>query len=157
MDLIPPALVVERWFGREQAVMDELRTRQEAAARELEEFVDEHTGEGALLEGILNDRGKVARGAVQGRLDAIGDEDEAESGEERDALARCLTLLKDESALAKTVRTVQTRLDEQVLDHYAALTEPEIKTLVVEDKWLASIRPPSRTSWSESPSGSPGG
>ena len=140
MDLIPPALVVARWFGREQAVMDELRTRQEAAARELEEFVDEHAGEGALLEGILNDRGKVARGAVQRRLDAIGDEDEAESGEERDALARCLALLEGESALAKTVRMVQASLDEQVLDHYAALTEPEIKTLVVEDKWLASIR-----------------
>ncbi len=27
-----------------------------------------------------------------------------------------------------------------MLDHYAALTEAEIKTLVVEDKWIASIR-----------------
>ena len=93
-----------------------------------------------MLEGILNDRGKVTKGAVQGRLDAIRDEDDPESDEERDALARCLALLEAESALAKTVRTVQARLDEQVLDHYAALTEPEIKTLVIEDKWLASIR-----------------
>ena len=30
--------------------------------------------------------------------------------------------------------------DQKVLDHYAALTETEIKTLVVEDKWFASIR-----------------
>ena len=140
MDLIPPALVVARYFGREQAVMDELRSRHEGAAGDLAAFVDEHTGEGGLLEGILNDRGKVTRGAVQGRLDAVQDEDDPESDEERDALARCLALLEDESALAKTVRTVQARLDEQVLDHYAALTEPEIKTLVVEDKWLASIR-----------------
>ena len=140
MDLIPPVLVVARYFGREQAVMDELRRRHEGAAGELAAFVDEHTGEGGLLESILNDRGKVTRGAVQGRLDAIRDEDDPESGEERDALARCLALLEDESALAKTVRTVQARLDEQVLDHYAALTEPEIKTLVVEDKWLASTR-----------------
>ncbi len=27
-----------------------------------------------------------------------------------------------------------------MLDHYAVLTEAEIKTLVVEDKWIASIR-----------------
>ena len=140
MDLIPPALVVARYFVREQAVMDELRRRQETAARELEEFVGEHTGEGALLEGILNDRGKVTRGTLQGRLDAIEDEDDPESDEERDALARCLALLEAESALAKTVRTVQANLNEQVLDHYAALTEPAIKTLAVEDKWLASIR-----------------
>ena len=140
MDLVPPALVVARYFGREQAVMDELRRRQEGAARELEEFLDEHAGEGALLEGILNDRGKVTRGTVQGRLDAIDDEDDPESEEERDALARCLALLEAESALVKTVRTTQTTLDERVLDRYSALTESEIKTLVVEDKWLASIR-----------------
>ena len=68
------------------------------------------------------------------------DEDDPESYEERDTLARCLTLLKDESALAKTVKAEQAKLAKQVLNHYAALTEPEIKTLVVEDKWLASIR-----------------
>ena len=140
MDLIPPVLVVARYFSRERAVMDELRRRHEGAARELEEFVDEHTGEGGLLEGVLNDRGKVTRGAVQGRISAIQDEDDPESDEERDALARCLDLLEAESALAKTIRTAQSRLDERVLDHYAALTEPEIKTLVVEDKWLAGIR-----------------
>ena len=86
-DLIPPALIVERYFGRERAVVDELRRRQETAARELEEFLDEHTGEGALLEGILNDRGKVAKGIVQRRLDAIrdeGDPADPESDEERD-------------------------------------------------------------------------
>ena len=110
------------------------------AAGELAAFVDEHTGEGALLEGIPNDRGKVTRGALQGRLDDIQDQDDPESDEERDALARCLALLEDESALAKTVRTTQAVLDERVLDHYAALTEPETKTLVVEDKWFASIQ-----------------
>ena len=140
MDLIPPALVVARYFGREQAVMDELRRRHEGAASELATFVDEHTGEGGLLEGIPNDRGKVTRGALQGRLEDIQDQDDPESHEERDALARCLALLEDESALAKTVRTTQAVLDERVLDHYAALTEPEIKTLVIEDKWLASIQ-----------------
>ena len=31
-------------------------------------------------------------------------------------------------------------MDQRVLSHYATLTEAEIKTLVVEDKWFASIR-----------------
>ncbi len=34
----------------------------------------------------------------------------------------------------------QARLDEQVLAHYAKLTEAAIKSLVVEDKWFADIR-----------------
>ena len=139
-DLIPPALIVARYFGREQVVLDELRRRQETAARELEEFLDEHTGEGTLLDGILNDRGKVAKGIVQRRLDAIRDEGDPESDEERDALARCLALFEGESALAKTIRTVQADLDELVLEHYAALTDAEIRSLVVGDKWLASLR-----------------
>ena len=141
MDLIPPALVVARYFSREQAVMDELRRRHEGAAGDAGGVRRRaHRQRGACWKAFLNDRGKVTRGAVQGRLDAIQDEDDPESDEERDALARCLALLEDESALAKTVRTTQAVLDERVLDHYSALTEPEIKTLVVEDKWLASIR-----------------
>ena len=35
MDLIPPALVVARYFGREQAVVDELQRRHEGAAGDL--------------------------------------------------------------------------------------------------------------------------
>ena len=45
-----------------------------------------------------------------------------------------------EAKAAKAVKEAQARLDEQVLARYAALTEAEIKTLVVEDKWFTSIR-----------------
>ena len=38
------------------------------------------------------------------------------------------------------VREAQAALDRKVLDRYATLTEARIKTLVVEDKWLAGIR-----------------
>ena len=41
---------------------------------------------------------------------------------------------------AKAVKEAQARLDEQVLARYGVLTEAEIKTLAVEDKWFASIR-----------------
>ena len=129
-DLIPPALIVARYFGMEQAVVDELRRRQETAARELEEFLDEHTGERALLEGILNDRGKVTRGdrASAGSMPS-GMMTTRKAKRSGSALERCLALVEGESALAKTIRTVQARLDEQVLDHYAALTEAEIRSL----------------------------
>ena len=41
--------------------------------------------------------------------------------------------------LSKAVRDAQAALDQQVLSRYATLAEAEIKTLVVEDKWFASI------------------
>jgi type I restriction enzyme M protein len=38
------------------------------------------------------------------------------------------------------VRTLDTELDRQAHDHYASLTETEVKTLVVDDKWMAQLR-----------------
>ena len=94
--------------------------------------------EEGLLADATNDKGKVTKGGVKDRLKAI--EDEPDSDEERDALTRCLALIEAESAAAKAVKDAQAALDAKVLARYAKLTEAEIKTLVVEDKWLASIR-----------------
>ena len=138
MDLIPPALIVARYFPAEQAAIEALRTKQETALRELEEFVEEHTGEGGLLEDAVNDKGKVTKGSVKNRLKII--QGELESDEERGALTRCLALIETESKASKAVTEAKASLDQKVLARYATLTETRIKTLVVEDKWFASIR-----------------
>ena len=138
MDLVPPALIAAHWFAAGQADVEMLRAWQETAARGLEAFVEEHTGEGGLLEDAANDKGRVTRAAVKERLKAV--RDEPESGEERDALTRCLDLIEAESEAGKSVKEAQDALDEKVLARYATLTESEIKALVVEDKWFAGIR-----------------
>jgi type I restriction enzyme M protein len=138
MDLVPPALVVARYFAKEHAAIETLQAQQEAAAREFEEFVEEHSGEEGLLAEAFNDKGKITKAGVKDRLKAL--EDEAESDGERDALTRCLALIEAESAATKAVKDAQDALDELVLASYTKLTEDEIKTLVVEDKWLASLQ-----------------
>ena len=85
-----------------------------------------------------NDKGKVTKAGVKDRLKTI--QHELESGEERDALMRCLALIEAESSMGKAVKDAQAKLDQRVLVCYALLTEAEIKTLVVEDKWLVTIR-----------------
>ncbi len=138
MDLVPPALIVARYFVVEQAAIEALQARHETAVRELEEFVEEHAGEEGLLEDAANEKGKVAKGGVKDRLKAIGDD--PESDEERGALTRCLKLIDVESAAGKAVKDAQAALDTKVLTRYAKLTEAEIKTLVIEDKWFANLR-----------------
>ena len=138
MDLVPPALIVTRYFVAEHDTIEALRARQEKAARELEEFVEEHTGKDGMLEDATNDRGKITRVSVKARLRSARNEPDAE--EEHTALTHCLALLEAESKASKAVKEAQKALDEQVLAHYATLTETEIKTLVVEDKWLKNIR-----------------
>ena len=144
MDLIPPALVVARCFATEQAQVENLRSTRDAAARELEEFVEEHSSSAISEEGLLadatNDKGSVTKAAVKARLKAIRDEGADESDEERDALLRCLEMIEAESKAASAVNEAQAALDHKVLAHYPVLTEAGITTLAVEDKWFADIR-----------------
>ena len=138
MDLIPPALIVARFFPQKQAAIETLQVAQEAAARELDEFVEEHGGDEGLLEDATNDKGKAVKGRLQERLREI--KSEPGCGEEHNALTRCLALINSDAQAGKAVKDAQSALDEQVLARYATLTEAEIKTLVVEDKWFAGLR-----------------
>ena len=144
MDLIPPALVVARYFAAEQAHANELQNTREAATRELEEFVEEHSLSGGDEEGLLadvvNDKGSVTKAAVKARLRAIRDKTSDESDEEANTLARCLGLINAESKAIAAVKGARTSLDQKVFARYTTFAEARIKTLVVEDKWHASIR-----------------
>ena len=138
MDLIPPALIVARYFTDEQAAIEMLQTKLGAAESELAEFVEEHTGDDGLLADALNDSGNITASSVKARLKAI--QGEPDSKDEREALISCALLIDAASKISKAVKKEQEALDGQVLAHYATLTEAEIKTLVVKDKWIASIQ-----------------
>ena len=144
MDLIPPVLVIARYLSAEQARVEDLQNARVAAARELEDFVEEHSSsegsEDGLLDEAINDKGVVTKASVRSRLKAIDLEDAAEAQEERHALTRCLHLIDAESNAGLAVKVAQAELNKMALDRYFALTETRVKTLVVEDKWLASIR-----------------
>ena len=137
MDLLPPGLVVARYFATEQAEVDRLRAEQETVARELDEFVKEYSGDDGLLEGATTDAGKVTQAAVRARLKAVvGD---PEGWEERDVLEVCLDLMKAHAAAKRATKAAQTKLDSKTLARYATLTAAEIAEIVVDDKWVASV------------------
>ncbi|MCY3712526.1 MAG: class I SAM-dependent DNA methyltransferase [Gemmatimonadetes bacterium] len=138
MDLLPPELIVSRYFTGDQTAIEALQAKQEIASRIMEEFVEEHAGEEGLLADVVNDKDKVTKSSVTQRLKAI--RFEPECVEEQDALKQCKTLIDAETKVTKAVKVVQGLLDEKVLLRYTTLTENEIRTLVVEDKWFASIR-----------------
>ena len=145
MDLIPPALIVARYFADAQDAIDMLEAKQVTAVSELEEYIEEHTGEDGLLSDAVNDKGNITASSVKARLkaltpDLITHHETQEDDDEQDALEHCLSLLDAKSKADKVVKDAQLALDTQVLAHYATLTEGEIKTLVVEDKWITSIQ-----------------
>jgi type I restriction enzyme M protein len=138
MDLIPPALIVARYFAAEQEEVDALEAKREAAERELEEFVEENSGEEGMLEDAKTDKGSVTKASVNERLKEI--KKAKDCADEKAVLERCVELIESEAAAAKAVKETQAKLDEAVLNQYAKLSEADIKVLVVEDKWFYSIR-----------------
>jgi type I restriction enzyme M protein len=137
MDLVPPALVAARYFAEEQAAIDALQIEHDNAARELEEFIEEKSGDEGLLVDAINEKGKVTMPGVKEQLKATKTEED--SKEEREALTHCLELMEAERKAGSTVTEAQTALDENVLAKYATLSEDESKTLVIDNKWLASV------------------
>jgi len=137
MDLLPPVLIVARYYKAEQTQIESLQVKADEAARNLEEFVEEHRGEEGVLEDAVNDKDKVTKTAVKMLLRELGDDPELV--EERKVVAECLKRIEQEAAAKKAVREAKTELDKKILAKYGELTEDEIKTLVVKDKWLASI------------------
>ena len=143
MDLIPPALIVARYFADEQDVIEMLQANQAAAESGLAEFVEEHTGEDGLLADAVNDSGNITAASIKTRLKALTPDLTTlgqDNDDEHNVLEQCLSLLDAKSKAEKAVKDAQLELDKSVLAHYATLTETKIKVLVVEDKWFASIQ-----------------
>ena len=138
MDLIPPALIVARYFVDEQDAIEMLQTKQATAESELAEYIEAHTGEDGLLADATNDKGNITASSVKARLTAS--QGESDSKEEREVLRSCALLIDAVSKVSRAVKKEQEALDQQVIAHYATLTEADIKALVVEDKWLATIQ-----------------
>lgn len=137
-DLLPLELIVRRYYAAEAQAIAELEAKRDAISRELEELDEEQGGEdGPLVEG-KTDKGKLTAKSVKDRLKAINHD--LDANEERRALDRCLTLIEREAEASKKVKAAQKVLDAKVLAHYAQLSEDELKTLVVDDKWLATLQ-----------------
>ena len=139
MDLIPPSLVVKRYFAEYEPALDELRIIRDTVAHELENFIEEHTGEGRLLEDIINDKGKVTKTGIRGHLKVIAGNTGSAYVKERNTLQCLLSLLGAESKASKHLRGAQATLDRLVLARYTTLTGSEVKTLAVEDKWFMNM------------------
>ena len=145
-ELIPTALVIARYFAAEQATIKKLEAEVAAIEQAMEEMAEEHgglsacgaqAGEEGLLEEAKNDKDKLTKASVTGRLKEMKDDENA--ADERKMLNDYLALIEKEAATSAKVKDAQEALLAKVAARYGKLTEDEIKTLVVDDKWLATI------------------
>ena len=136
-DLIPPALIIDRYFADEKAELDRLTAEQERISQELQEYIEEHAVEEGLLWEAVNDDGNVKVGDARKRLK----EAKAEGGEveEITALNYVVKLFADETAAKKAAKDAGLKVDQQSFQAYEGLRDKDIRVLVIEDKWGGSI------------------
>jgi type I restriction enzyme M protein len=135
-DLIPPALLVARYFADQQAALDELNVALEEATRAVEEYVEEHAvDEGLLVEAM--DDGKVTKALANSRLkEALR---EGSDPDEIAALRHVIDLYEAESTAKKAAKAAQATLSLNTLRMYGELDEAQVRQLVLDDKWAATI------------------
>ena len=136
-ELIPKPFIVARYFAEEQAAIDATQAECEAAAAIQAELEEEQGGE----EGFLGALDRIAKAEVIARLKEINgligkDQD---ANDEAAVLARWLELSETETALKRAVKEQEAALDKLAYERYPTLTEAEIKTLVIDDKWMARL------------------
>ncbi|ENA1802872.1 type I restriction-modification system subunit M [Flavobacterium psychrophilum] len=137
-DLIPKSFVIDRYFTREQLAIQIKQTELELIQIEVTEITEEHTAEEGLLVDATNDSNKITKATATKLLKEIK-KDPTEK-ETVALLEKVLLLFEKETVLKKDIKILENKLDELTLLKYHNLTEVEVKTLVIDDKWLTAIK-----------------
>ena len=136
MDLIPPALIVNRYFAQDKAELDALAAVAEDASQAIEDFVEENSGEDGLLTDAMEDD-KINKALANAHLKEAKREDPA--GDEARALGELVALYDAEAVARKAVKDAQATLDKATLKQYTKLSTTDIQSLVIDDKWGAHM------------------
>ena len=136
MDLIPPTLIVARYFPSDQAKIDDLTAAAEETSRAVEDYIEERSGEDSPLAEAMEDD-KISKALAIDRLKVA--RYEGSDPDEITSLDNLINLYNAEAVAKKAVKEAQAALDLATLKQYSTLTEDDAKTIVLEDKWHSTV------------------
>jgi len=131
--LAPKSLIVARYFVKEQEAVTNLEAELETVTAKMTELEEEQGGE----EGAFSELEKVKKANVNARLKEI--KNDKDDKDEEAVLKEWLSLSDQESELKSKLKEAEADLDEKAYIKYLKLTDAEVKTLVVEDKWFGTL------------------
>ena len=139
-DLVPAPILVDRYFAAERDAIDALDSELSTLEQQIDEMREENSGEDGLLVEVIEgegDKQKISAKGVRARLKEIGDDPLHD--DERKALIAYLELVDKQMDLKAKSKVSQEDLDKKIDARYPKLTEAEIKSLVVDDKWVPRL------------------
>jgi len=136
-DLIPKSLVINKYLTKPRDALDVIQTQLESINQQMQTVEEEHHGEEDMFSEARSPTGKITKGEIKKRIYKI--KKDPDYSEELKVLKEFQELIDKQTRLKKEIKISKNELDTNLLIKYRQLTEPEIKALVVEDKWMTSV------------------
>jgi type I restriction enzyme M protein len=139
--LIKPNLIIDRYFSTEKTAIEELESQRDSLVAKMEELEEEQGGEDGLMADCKNDKDKITAASVKDRLKKIstGSLFKGSDKEEINVLKDYLKLADSQVDLNKKIKDQQKALEVKVWNQYKVLTDGDIKSIVVDDKWVKTM------------------
>lgn len=134
--LVPIPLLIKTYFQAEQNKIDELNATLEQINAQMEELKEEHGDEEGLLSEVV-DNDKISKTAVQKRMKEINND--VEFIDELKMLQKYFELTEKAAKTKQEIKEAEKDLELKVIAKYPILTIEEVKTLVVERKWMDAL------------------
>ncbi|BAW74236.1 type I restriction enzyme M protein [Helicobacter pylori] len=129
-DLIPKNLIEQRFFEKEAKELEELENALNEKEADFEEFIEEHSNneEGLFYELKINE--SVLKKELKNATDL----------EDKEILKTALELLEAKNKALKMKNKAHEDLELKAFHQYKNLKLSEIKDLIIQDKWLKSLK-----------------
>ncbi|RKV48494.1 type I restriction-modification system subunit M [Helicobacter pylori] len=128
-DLIPKNLIKQRFFEKETKELEELENALNEKEAHFEEFIEEHSNEEGLFYEL-----KINESVLKKELKNATDL------EDKKILKTALELLEAKNKALKMKNKAHEELELKAFHQYKNLEINEIKDLIIQDKWLNSLK-----------------
>ncbi|GAA7137946.1 type I restriction-modification system subunit M [Helicobacter pylori] len=128
-DLIPKHLIKQRFFEKEAKELEELENAINEKEALLDEFIEEHSNEEGLFYEL-----KINESVLKKELKNATD------SEDKKILKTALELLEAKNKALKMKNKAHEELELKAFHQYKNLKLNEIKDLIIQDKWLNSLK-----------------
>ncbi|GAA7821709.1 type I restriction-modification system subunit M [Helicobacter pylori] len=128
-DLIPKNLIKQCFFEKEAKELEELENALNEKEADFEEFIEEHSSEEGLFYEL-----KINESVLKKELKNATDL------EDKEILKTALELLEAKNKALKMKNKAHEELELKAFHQYKNLELDEIKDLIIQDKWLKSLK-----------------
>lgn len=136
-DLIPKEIVIDEFFRNEKEEIEKLEEQRDEIERQMNELVEENSGEDSIFEEVKNDKGNITKNELKAKINEL--KNNSEFKDDVLLLKTYLNLMDELSKVKKEIKNKEKELDKKLLRKYPEFNEEDVKEIVVNKKWIKRL------------------